>query len=155
MIPRKTGLIVVVSSIGGMNYLFNVSYGLGKAACDKLAADMAAELKGTGVSAISLWPGAVKTEIVDQGVLNNPQAPEATRNIFAQGESTEFSGKTIVALATDPELEKLSGQVLKTATLARKYNIFDLDGSQPVETRRSEEEFLQVINKFRTENVGL
>ena len=32
MVPRKQGLIVVISSFGGMRYLFNVSYGIGKAA---------------------------------------------------------------------------------------------------------------------------
>ncbi|KAE9555789.1 hypothetical protein FO519_001003 [Halicephalobus sp. NKZ332] len=153
MIPRKSGLIVVVSSMGGMNYLFNVSYGLGKAACDKLAADMAVELRGTGVSAVSLWPGAVKTEIINQGVLNNPGAPEISKQIFSNGESTEFSGKTIVALANDPELEKLSGRILKTATLAKKYDIYDLDGSQPND-RGFSEEYIQVLNKVRVDDTG-
>jgi NAD(P)-dependent dehydrogenase (short-subunit alcohol dehydrogenase family) len=32
MVPRKQGLIVVVSSAGGLRYLFNVAYGVGKAA---------------------------------------------------------------------------------------------------------------------------
>ena len=32
MVPAKQGLIVNVSSPGGLNYLFNVAYGTGKAA---------------------------------------------------------------------------------------------------------------------------
>jgi dehydrogenase/reductase SDR family protein 1 len=32
MVPRRQGLIVMVSSPGGMRYLFNVAYGIGKAA---------------------------------------------------------------------------------------------------------------------------
>jgi len=32
MVPAKQGLIVNVSSSGGMHYLFNVAYGVGKAA---------------------------------------------------------------------------------------------------------------------------
>ena len=32
MVPAKQGLIVNVSSPGGLRYLFNVSYGVGKAA---------------------------------------------------------------------------------------------------------------------------
>ena len=32
MVPAKQGLIVQVSSGGGMRYLFNVAYGVGKAA---------------------------------------------------------------------------------------------------------------------------
>ncbi len=49
-----------VSSIGGLRYLFNVAYGVGKAACDRMAADCALELKGSNVAMISLWPGAVR-----------------------------------------------------------------------------------------------
>lgn len=32
MVPAKQGLIVNVSSAGGLRYLFNVAYGVGKAA---------------------------------------------------------------------------------------------------------------------------
>ena len=32
MVPRNQGLIVNVSSVGGLRYLFNVSYGVGKEA---------------------------------------------------------------------------------------------------------------------------
>ena len=32
MVPAGRGLIVVISSIGGLQYLFNVPYGVGKAA---------------------------------------------------------------------------------------------------------------------------
>jgi len=32
MTIRKQGLIVVISSAGGLRYLFNVAYGIGKAA---------------------------------------------------------------------------------------------------------------------------
>lgn len=37
--------------------------------CDRLAADMAVELKKHGVAAISLWPGAVQTELVSDMIL--------------------------------------------------------------------------------------
>ena len=32
MVPRKTGLIINISSYGGLQYLFNVPYGVGKEA---------------------------------------------------------------------------------------------------------------------------
>lgn len=32
MVPRKSGLIVNISSAGGLAYLFNVAYGIGKEA---------------------------------------------------------------------------------------------------------------------------
>ena len=43
-------------------YLFNVAYGVGKAAVDRMAADCAVELKKQNVTFISLWPGPVKTD---------------------------------------------------------------------------------------------
>jgi short-subunit dehydrogenase len=70
MVERKDGLIVNVSSPGGLRYLFNVVYGVGKAAVDRMAADCAVELKKDNVTMISLWPGPVKTEYVEENVLN-------------------------------------------------------------------------------------
>ena len=32
MVPRNQGLIINISSVGGLEYLFNVAYGVGKAA---------------------------------------------------------------------------------------------------------------------------
>ncbi len=54
MVVRQRGLIVTVSSFGGMNYLFNVAYGVGKAACDRLAADIAHELFDKHVTSVSI-----------------------------------------------------------------------------------------------------
>ena len=52
MTDRKTGLIVNISSGGGLRYLFNVAYGIGKAACDRMAADCAIELKNDNVTMV-------------------------------------------------------------------------------------------------------
>lgn len=64
MVPRKQGLIVNISSLGGVRYLFNVAYGIGKAAVDRMAVDCGIELKKHNVTMLSLYPGAVKTELV-------------------------------------------------------------------------------------------
>ena len=53
-----------MSSPGGMTYLFNTAYGVGKAAQDRMAQDFNVELRGTGVHALAIWPGAVKTELI-------------------------------------------------------------------------------------------
>ena len=70
MVDRRDGLIVNVSSSGGIKYLFNVAYGVGKAACDRMAADCAVELKDNFVTMVSLWPGPVKTEYVQDKLIN-------------------------------------------------------------------------------------
>uniref|UniRef100_A0A8C7LN10 Dehydrogenase/reductase (SDR family) member 1 n=1 Tax=Oncorhynchus kisutch TaxID=8019 RepID=A0A8C7LN10_ONCKI len=102
MVAQGRGLIVVISSMGGLRYLFNVSYGVGKAACDRLAADTAVELRSRGVASVSLWPGAVQTELVSQLVIEKDATPDVDpkfRAFFANGETTELSGKCIVELA--------------------------------------------------------
>lgn len=45
--------------------------------CDRMAADMAVELKSRGVVSVSLWPGAVQTELVSQLILEK-DTPQGT-----------------------------------------------------------------------------
>jgi dehydrogenase/reductase SDR family protein 1 len=45
LLIESKGLIVNISSAGGQNYLFNVSYGVTKCAVDRLAVDMGRDLK--------------------------------------------------------------------------------------------------------------
>ena len=68
MTKRQSGLIINISSPGGLKYLFNVAYGIGKVACDRMANDCAVELKDKNVTMISLWPGPVLTELVSEGI---------------------------------------------------------------------------------------
>ena len=69
MTERKSGLIVNISSAGGLKYLFNVPYGVGKAALDRMTQDTAVELKRHNVAVIGLWPGPVKTEAMNEKIL--------------------------------------------------------------------------------------
>ena len=62
MVPKGRGLIVMVSSPGGLFYFFTAAYSTGKAALDRLMSDLAHELRGTGVGCVGLWPGLVATE---------------------------------------------------------------------------------------------
>ncbi|KAM4556979.1 dehydrogenase/reductase SDR family member 1-like [Fundulus diaphanus] len=131
MVAQGRGLIVTISSMGGLHYLFSVPYGVGKAACDRLAADMAVELKSRGVTSVCLWPGVVQTELVSQLIIQK-KAPQFLnpkfQEVFSNGETTELSGKCIVSLANDKNLMSLTGKVLMTCDLARRYGIKDVDG---------------------------
>ncbi|XP_013859974.1 dehydrogenase/reductase SDR family member 1 [Austrofundulus limnaeus] len=133
MVAQGRGLIVTISSIGGLRYVFNVAYGVGKAACDRLAADMAVELKNRGVASVSLWPGAVQTELISQFVLEKGDVDPKMKELFSSGETTELSGKCIVNLAKDKNLMALTGKVLLTCDLARRYGFNDLDGRSVID----------------------
>ncbi|XP_069367110.1 dehydrogenase/reductase SDR family member 1 [Paralichthys olivaceus] len=136
MVAQGRGLIITISSMGGLRYLFNVPYGVGKAACDRLAADMAVELRSRGVASVSLWPGAVQTELVNQLILEKDATQTVNsemKNVFANGETTELSGRCIVNLAKDKHLMSLTGKIIMNCDLARRYGIKDIDGRSVVD----------------------
>jgi len=92
-----------------------------KAATDKMAADMAHELREHGVAAVSLYPGLVRTEaVLASGAFD-----------LSNSESPEFIGRAVAALAGDARLVEKSGEALVAATLAREYGFTDVDGGQP------------------------
>uniref|UniRef100_A0A1I7ZZ59 Dehydrogenase/reductase SDR family member 11 n=1 Tax=Steinernema glaseri TaxID=37863 RepID=A0A1I7ZZ59_9BILA len=149
MVPRKKGFIVTLSSQGGITHLFGVAYGVGKSACDRMAADMAHELLDANICSISLMPGAVKTELIMSAPLD-----EDVKKYFINGESIEFSGKCVVALATDSKLMQKTGCILNTTELAREYNLRDLDGRRPYSDVYAHRR-RQCINKCRISCVAL
>lgn len=137
MVARRQGLIVNVSSIGGLKYLFNVAYGVGKAACDRMAADCAAELRSSNVAMVSLWPGPVRTEYITEHILESAAADKnPMKKAFQSGESIEFAGKAIASLAADPKIMDKTGRILQTVDLAHEYGFKDVDDSFPVDFRQ-------------------
>lgn len=126
MVPHGSGLIVNISSFGTRGHLHSVLYGMSKAGLDKMAADMAVELAGTGVSVLSLWPGLVKNERMAASGLTEFQGFS-----LANAETPEFIGRVVVALAGDPDLAARSGHTLITAEVALDYGVTDVEGNQP------------------------
>jgi NAD(P)-dependent dehydrogenase (short-subunit alcohol dehydrogenase family) len=122
MIARRRGLIVNISFWAAQKHIGNVAYGVSKAATDKLTADMASELKPHGVTAVSVYPGLVRTE----KVMEAAQWLDLTNS-----ESPEFIGRAVAALAADPDVLRHTGNVLVAAALAAEYGFADLDGKRP------------------------
>jgi dehydrogenase/reductase SDR family protein 1 len=50
--------------------------------------------------------------------------------MFDDGESPEFAGKAVVALASDTRVFSKTGSILITADLGREYGFVDIDGMQ-------------------------
>lgn len=131
------GLIVNVSSSGAVTYAHNVVYGVGKAAVDKMTADMAVDLDGTGVSVVSLWPGLVRTELLDLGARTDDdgrpyiELPGEGRFDLSGAESPRFLGRAVVALAGADDLASRTGRAFASAALARELGFTDVDGRIP------------------------
>jgi dehydrogenase/reductase SDR family protein 1 len=124
MIPRRSGLIVNISSWAASKHIGNVIYGVSKAATNKMTSDMAKELRPHNVAAVSLYPGLVRTEAV-------LRAAEEGWFDLSNSESPEFIGRVIAALWRDPLLLQRSGQVLVAAAIASELGVQDVDGKQP------------------------
>jgi len=125
MIMQRSGLIVNISFWAAQKHVGNALYGISKAATDKLNADMAHELRGHEVAAVSLYPGMVRTEAV-------LVAAKAGWLDLSNSESPEWIGRVVAGLWKDPQRMERSGKVCVAAALAREYGIADVDGKQPV-----------------------
>ncbi|MBD1876019.1 SDR family NAD(P)-dependent oxidoreductase [Nodosilinea sp. FACHB-131] len=143
MVPQRRGLICTLSSWGGLSYIFGVPYGVGKAACDRLAADMAVELKPHQVTSLSVWPGIVGTELMTQfaaemGLGNSPLSgagEDGSPPDNYNWETPLLTGRVIAVLAADRHLLRRTGQVQIVAELAREYGAVDAEGNRPASLR--------------------
>jgi NAD(P)-dependent dehydrogenase (short-subunit alcohol dehydrogenase family) len=128
MVDAGAGLIVNVSSSGAEEYAWQVAYGVGKCALDRITADTAHELAPHGVSVVSVWPGFVRTERIDLGVAAG-LLPESLD--LSTSESPRFVGRAVVALATDPDVARWTGRAVPARDLADEYGFTDVDGRLP------------------------
>ena len=126
MVPQKSGLIVDISGYVGVTYTYNVIFGTCKSGLDRMARDMAIELKPHNVASLSLWQGFTFTERAQEN-LKSVSGMSSQLN-SAAGTSVEFPGRVISALAADPAVLERSGGSFIAAELAQEYGITDIDG---------------------------
>ena len=130
-------LVVLVSSFGGKAYTFNVAYGVGKAAVDRLASDMSYQLKKHNVAAVTLYPGVVATEANLEMEVRGEWAEASGGLDLSVGETPRLSGKAVAALLKlepDALLER-SGSVQVVAELAEELGFTDENGATPPSIR--------------------
>jgi len=141
MNKKKKGLIVNLSSFGGLDYIFNVAYGIGKSGMDRMANDMAIELATEEITMVSLWPGLVKTEnIKDDALASNklqprrglqPGIPPVEFEKLLQtpcAETPLFSGRAVAHMARDQARAHFTGRVVSSGGLAALYGFVDERG---------------------------
>ncbi len=124
MTGQGSGLIANISSSGAAEYAWHVAYGVGKCALDRMTADMAHELRDSGVAVVSMWPGLVLTE--------RTRAFAQTGQLDFEGaESQRFTGRAIAHLAADADVLSRSGAAITSRELADHYGFRDVDGTLP------------------------
>jgi NAD(P)-dependent dehydrogenase (short-subunit alcohol dehydrogenase family) len=121
MRPRRYGLIVCTTAWDRDRYLGNLFYDVAKAAVHRAVYGMARELRADGIAAVALAPGFVRTERVLAAHAAQPFDLGPT-------ESPEYTGRAVLALAADPDVQRWSGRVVAAGTLAAAYGFTDVDG---------------------------
>jgi NAD(P)-dependent dehydrogenase (short-subunit alcohol dehydrogenase family) len=126
--PGEGGLVVNTSSFGGGCYMHGPAYGAVKAGVDKMAHDMAVDLKPFNVAVVSVWMGLLRTERTEAAFAREP---ERYGSLAAMTESPEFTGRVIATLARHPDRMKWTGQAVVGAELGEELGVLDVDGTAP------------------------
>ncbi|SFW58230.1 NAD(P)-dependent dehydrogenase, short-chain alcohol dehydrogenase family [Amycolatopsis australiensis] len=139
LIERPGGLLVELTD-GTAEY--NAKYREGtslpfyvaKASAHLLAIGEAAELAAHGATAVAFTPGYLRSEMMlDIYGVTEDNWRDACERVphFAISESPTFCGRTVVALASDPDRARWSGRTVSSGQLAKEYEVDDVDGSRP------------------------
>jgi len=134
MMRARRGLIVEVTEndvlSGGGNPLAQAV----KLSVKGLALNTAGELKPHGITAVAITPGFLRSEAMleNHGVTedNWRDAGKQDKN-FLESESPLFVGRAVTALAQDRNRMRLTGRLLSSWELSRKYKFTDYDGRRP------------------------
>jgi NAD(P)-dependent dehydrogenase (short-subunit alcohol dehydrogenase family) len=141
MMSRRQGLVVNTTAWDRGKYLGSVPYFVAKTAVTRMAYGMALELRAHNVAVVALAPGWMRTEDV---LLHFRTDEQHWREVpeLCDTESTEYVGRAVVALATDPNVMQKSGDTIMVGDLAREYGFIDIDGRQVPPFRIPEEHLM-------------
>jgi NAD(P)-dependent dehydrogenase (short-subunit alcohol dehydrogenase family) len=155
----KPALIINVSSFGGVTSMFDPAYCAGKAANDRLIAEIARELHATNISSFTLYPGLVSTELIaGMAARDKVDAAEmaglpSLGSIMWNAESPVYIGRVIASILGDPDFAKASrrrnGSIVIAAEAAKRYGVTDLGGEQRLSSRSLKTLVLMVVPALR------
>ena len=101
-----------------------------------MAQDFNVELRGTGVHALSIWPGAVRTELIKEHILDAEDIPNQPKTnivkakaMFSRGQTTHWVGKTVAQLLLDENIKSKAGRVIWCYDIADEFEILETDGT--------------------------
>ncbi len=134
MKDQRSGLIVTISepilenAIEGQSpTMAETFWHLGHYSMNRLVLDLSRDARAAGIVVIGLLPGFRKTERVEMHLQSLGE--EARRqHRYDLAESTEYSGRAVVALASDSRALVKAGQLVYVADLAEEYGFTDIDG---------------------------
>jgi NAD(P)-dependent dehydrogenase (short-subunit alcohol dehydrogenase family) len=134
MVEANRGLIVEVTDGERSGYRGQLAFDLVKASVIRTAYAMAWDLARTGVTALAVTPGFLRSEAMLErfGVAEaNWRDAVKQEAEFAFSETPHYIGRAVAALAADPKAHRRAGLALNVGDLAEEYGFTDLNGTQP------------------------
>ena len=113
-IRQGTGLVVEITDGDFVGWRGNLFYDLAKVGAIRLAYSLAADLRDTGVTALAVTPGFLRSEAMLDlfGVTEDDWREQVKKDRhFAESETPWYVGRAVAALATDPNVREKSGRV--------------------------------------------
>jgi NAD(P)-dependent dehydrogenase (short-subunit alcohol dehydrogenase family) len=138
LIKNSGGLVVEMTDgtaeYNAENYRLSLFYDLAKASVLRIAWSQSKELSAYGCTAVALTPGWLRSEMMlDHFDVKEENWHDATikEPHFIISETPRYVGRAVASLALDSDLVRWNGQSLSSGQLAKVYNFYDIDGSQP------------------------
>ncbi|MFL6450803.1 MAG: SDR family oxidoreductase [Bryobacteraceae bacterium] len=133
MSSQRSGLITAISEpiihpdkFSG-SVQFDLFEHLPHYALNRLVLSLASEASKGGVTLLGLLPGFMKTERVQVHMQNEDEALQKVYR-YDLAESPEYTGRAVVALASDPHVSAKAGQLIFVGDAAKEYGFTDIDG---------------------------
>lgn len=139
MARNRRGLIVEVTDGDPSIFHDHLYYDLVKKSAMRLAVALHEELGPYGVTGVALSPGWLRSE---ETLDANHVTEDNWQDFYWKGkgrdnprwlasESPRYTGRAVVALASDPHVTRWSGRTVYTRELAGYYRFTDLNGTRP------------------------
>jgi NAD(P)-dependent dehydrogenase (short-subunit alcohol dehydrogenase family) len=138
MAPKGAGLIVVLVEQDNVAYHGAFYFDLMETLLKRLVLGLANDLGQSGVTAVAVAPGFMRTEAILEGycvteanwreALDNPQAAAMG---WGGSETPCFVGRAVAGLAADPQVARKNGGIYTTRALAEEYGFNDVNGARP------------------------
>jgi NAD(P)-dependent dehydrogenase (short-subunit alcohol dehydrogenase family) len=138
MVARRKGIVLEVTDGDDLQYRGSLFYDLVKVSIIRQALALHSEFEEAGLNrmeAVAVTPGWLRSEqMLDRFKVRESNwweaVPRAGKH-FLESETPYFLARGIVALCADPQRHRFSGTVVASWTLARRYGVWDLNGTRP------------------------
>ena len=138
MAKHRSGLIVELVEQNNVGYHGAFYFDLMETLLKRLVFGVANDLGQSGITAIAVAPGFMRTEAILQGFnVSESNWRDALREKQAEAmgcggsETPCFVGRAVAALAADPHLARKNGSIQTARALSAEYGFTDIDGTAP------------------------